>query len=76
MKSLQLKTKFARSMVKNTYHGTKSVLKIKPKIRDIMSENLKNIENLEHFKKEMKTWKFDNYTFRMCNVYIESVGFF
>ena len=41
-----------------------------------MPENLKNIENLEHFKKEMKTWKFDNYTFRMCNVYIESVGFF
>ena len=36
---------------------------------------LKNIDNLEHFKKEIKTWKPDNCPCRVCKVYIESVGF-
>ena len=38
-------------------------------------KKLNNIENLEHFKKEIKTWKPDNCPCRLCKVYIESVGF-
>ena len=38
------------------------------------SEKLKNIENLEHFKKEIKTWNPDNYPCRLCKVYIGNVG--
>ena len=41
----------------------------------ILPEKLKSIENLQHFKKEIKTWKPDNYPCRLCKVYIESVGF-
>ena len=40
-----------------------------------MSEKLKNIENLERFKREIKTWKPDNCPCRLCKVYIESLGF-
>ena len=31
--------------------------------------------NLEPFKKEIKTWKSDNCSCRICKVYIESIGF-
>ena len=36
---------------------------------------LKNIENLEHLKKEIKIWKPDNCPCRMCKAYIERIGF-
>ena len=38
------------------------------------SEKLKNIENLQHFKKEIKTWKPDNCPCRLCKVDIGNVG--
>ena len=44
-------------MVKSVYRGTESVSYLGPKIWDILLEKLKNIENLEHFKKEIKTWE-------------------
>ena len=39
----------------SAYHGTKSISYLRPKIRDILPEKLKNIDNLEYFKKEIKT---------------------
>ena len=62
-------------MVKNVYHGTENISYLGPKIWDILLEKLKNIDNLEHFKKEIKIWKPDNCSCRLCKVYIESVGF-
>ena len=38
-------------------------------------KKLKNIENLEHFKEEIKTMKPDNCPCRLCKVYIQSVRF-
>ena len=35
----------------------------------------KNIENLKHFQKEIKTWKPNKYPCRLCKVYIETIGF-
>ena len=67
--------KFSRSMLKSVYHETESVSYLGPKVWDILTEKLKNIENVEHFKKEIKTWKPDNCPCRLCKVYIESVGF-
>ena len=68
-------SEFSRPMVKSVYHGTESISYLGPKIWDILPEKLKNIDNLEHFKKEIKTWKPDNCPCRLCKVYIESVGF-
>ena len=65
---------FSRLMVKSVYHGTGSISNLGPKIWDILPE-LKNIENLEHFKKEIKTRKPDNCPCRLCKVYIKSVEF-
>ena len=66
---------FSMPMVKSVYHRTESISYLGPKIWDILPEKLKNIDNLEHFKKEIKTWKPDNCPCRLCKVYIESVGF-
>ena len=68
-------SEFSRPMVKSVYHGTESISYLGPKIWDILSEKLKNIENLEHFKNKIKTWTSDNCPCRQCKVYIESVGF-
>ena len=73
--NLRQVSEFSRPMVKSVYHGTESISYLGPKIWDILPEKLKNIDNLEHFKKEIKTWKSDNCPCRMHKVYIESVGF-
>ena len=68
-------SEFSRPVVKGVYYETESILYLGPKIWDILPEKLKNIDNLEHFKKEIKTWKPDNCPGRLCKVCIESVGF-
>ena len=73
--NLRQVSEFSRPMVKSVYHGTESISYLGPKIWDILPEKLKNIDNLEHFKKEIKTWKPDNCPCRLCKVYIERVGF-
>ena len=62
-------------MINSAYHETESISYLGPKIWDILPEKLKNTENLEHSKKDIKTWKPDNCPCRLCQVYIESVGF-
>ena len=66
--NLRQVSEFSRPMVKSVYHGTESISYLEPKIWDILPEKLKNIDNLEYFKKEIKTWKPDK-------VYTKSVGF-
>ena len=68
-------SEFSRLMVKGLFHGTESISYLGPKIWDILPERLKNIKNLEHFKKENNTWKPDNCSCRLCKTYIESLGF-
>ena len=64
-----------RLRITNVYHGTESISYLGPKIWDILSEKLKNIDSLEHFRKEIKTWKSGKCLCRLCKVYIESVDF-
>ena len=68
-------SEFSRPMVKSVYHRTEGISYLGTKIWDMLPEKRKNIENLEHFKKEIKTWKLDNCLCSQCKVYIESVGF-
>ena len=42
-------------MVKSEYHRTESVSYLERKIWEILPEKLNNIENLEHFKNDVKT---------------------
>ena len=67
---------FSSLKVKSVYHGTEDqkISYLGPKIRDILPKNLKNIDNLEHFKKEIKIWK-THCPCTLCKVYIESLEF-
>ena len=71
--NLRQVSEFTRPMVKSMYHGTESISYLGPKTLDILPEKLKNIDNIEHFKKEIKIWKHDNCPYKLCKVYIESV---
>ena len=73
--SLRQVSEFSRPIVKTVYHGTKSLSYLGPKIWDILPEKLRNMDDLESFKKEIKTWRPDNCPCRLCKVYIEGVGF-
>ena len=68
-------SEFSRPMAKSVCHGTQSISYLGTKIWDTLPEKLKNFENLEHFKKEIRTWKPDNRPCRLWKVYIEVVGF-
>ena len=59
--NLRQVSEFSRPMVKSVYQGTESISYLARKIWDILPEKLKNIENLKHFKKEIKTLESDNY---------------
>ena len=73
--NLRRVSEISRPMVNSLYHGPENISNLGPNIWDILPEKLKNIENLEHFKKAIKTWKPDNCPCRLCKVYIERVGF-
>ena len=68
-------SEFFSTLINSVYHGTESISFLGPKIWDILPEKLKNIETLDAFKKEVKTWKPDNCPCRICKVFIEGVGF-
>ena len=53
--NLRQVSEFSRPMVKSVHHGTESISYLGPKIWDILPEKIKNIGNLQHFKKEIKT---------------------
>ena len=53
--NLKQVSEFSKPMVKSAYHGTESISYLGPKIWNILPEKLKNTENLEHFKQEIKT---------------------
>ena len=53
--NLRQVSEFSRPMVKSVHHRTESISYLGPKIWDILPEKLKNIGNLQHFKKEIKT---------------------
>ena len=72
--NLRQVSEFSRSVVKSVYHGTESISYLRPKIWDILPEKQKNIENLVHFKKEIKGWKPGNCPYRLCKGCIDNVG--
>ena len=74
--NLRQVSEFSRPIIKSVYHGTESISYLGPKTWNILPEKLKNVDNLEHFKKKVKTWKPDKCSCRLCKVYTESVGFF
>ena len=67
---------FTTSSVTTVYCGTKSLSHLVPKVWELISNNIKSLENLPKFKKVVKNWKPDVCPCRLCRLYISQVGFF
>ena len=66
---------FAIPNVKSVYHGTESLLNLRPRIWNLISDKLKQLVDIHAFKKEIIKWKPKNCPCRLCRTYIPYVGF-
>ena len=51
---------FVRQNVQSVFNGTKSISILGPKIWNIAPSELKQLENVNAFKREIKKWKTEN----------------
>ena len=73
--NLRNKKAWATHNVRTVYNGTETLSFLGPKIWDILPKSLKEATSLKHFKKEIKLWKPDGCTCRLCKIYVKDVGF-
>ena len=63
------------SPIRTVYHGSESITFLGPKIWNILPERLENTTSVEAFKLQIKKWKPENCSCRLCKVYVQNVGF-
>ena len=66
---------FSRPRINTVYHGTESVSSLGPKIWDLVPSNLKEINNLDKFKKAIKQLKTEDCPSRLCKGFVQNVSF-
>ena len=66
---------FTIPAVNSTYYGTESISNLGPRIWNLVPNKLKELSNINSFKKEIKKWKPENCPCRLCRTYIRNVGF-
>ena len=59
-------SEFARRNLRSVFNGTESISFLVPKIWDIVPSELKQLETVNAFKREIKKWKPVNCPFRLC----------
>ena len=69
-------TSFSRPNVNSVKRGDRSLRSFGPIVWNTMlPDALKKLENLELFKKSIKSWKPDNCPCELCRVYLKGVGY-
>ena len=66
---------FSIPYVKTVYHGSESISNLGPRIWNLVPDNLKQIDEVSSFKREIKNWIPDECPCRLCKTYIPHVGF-
>ena len=56
---LRQNSQFSRSRINTVYHGTESISNLGPNIWDLVPSNLKEISDLNKFKKAIKQWRIE-----------------
>ena len=62
--------------IKSVYYGSETISFIGPKIWELLPSSIKDSENLNIFKSNIKSWKSENCPCRLCRLYIADIGFF
>ena len=66
---------FETRNIKSVYYGSETISFLGPKIREPLPSNIKDSENLNNFKSNIKSWKPENCPCRLCKLYIADIGF-
>ena len=66
---------FAIPNVKSVYHGTESLSNLGPRIWNLVPDKLKQLVDIHAFKKEIKKWKPENFSYWLSKTFILHVAF-
>ena len=72
---LRQNSEFSRPRINTVYHGTESISNLGPKKWDLVPSNLREICDLDKFKKPIKQWKHEDCPCRLRNVFVQNVSF-
>ena len=73
--NLRQNSQFSRPRINTVYNGTESISNLGRKIWDLVPSNLKEIGELDKLKKSIKQWKPENFSCRLCKLFVQNVGF-
>ena len=73
--NLRQNSKFSRPRINTVYHETESMSNLGAKIWNLVPRNLKEISDLDKFKRAIKQGKSEDRPCRLCKVFVENVGF-
>ena len=66
---------FAITSINSVYHGSESISNLGPRIWNLVSDRLKELNSISSFKHEIKRWKPAFCPCKLCKAYIPRVGF-
>ena len=66
---------FETRNIKSVYYGPETTSFIGPKIWELLPSNIKDSENLNIFKSNVKSWKPENCSCRLRRLYIADIVF-
>ena len=65
---------FETRNIKSVYYDSETISFLGPKIWELLPSNIKDSENLNTFKSNIKSWKPENCPCRLCKLYIADKG--
>ena len=66
---------FETRNINSVYYGSETKSFLGPKMWNLLPSNIKDSENLNIFKSNIKSWKPENCPCRLCRLYIADIGF-
>ena len=66
---------FETRNIKSVYNGSETIFFIGPKLWELWPSNIKDPENLNILKSNIKSWKPEYCPCRLCRLYIADIGF-
>ena len=72
---LRKKTEFKTNNVKTVYNGTETLTFLGTRIWEIVPDYIKKSNSFEEFKLKIKLWNPENCPCRLCQRFLQQVGF-
>ena len=60
---------------RTVYYGLETLIYRSPQLWSLVPENIKEVESLEIFKREIKNWICDDCPCRLRKPYLQNIGF-